>query len=73
MGVERKSRFISPESLRTSAYIEGGHALVALKTPGSVPVHKMCIWFDSSCAQTLADDSLDASDQFSLEGTSFPS
>jgi len=41
MGVERKSRLVSEESLNTSAYIEGGHALVALLTPHSVPLHKV--------------------------------
>ncbi|KAL7413764.1 P-loop containing nucleoside triphosphate hydrolase protein [Mrakia frigida] len=43
MGVERKSRLVSEESLNTSAYIEGGHALVALLTPHSVPLHKVSI------------------------------
>lgn len=43
MGVERKSRYISPESLRTSAVIEAGRALVALKTPGAVPLHKVSV------------------------------
>ncbi|CED84526.1 atp-dependent peptidase [Phaffia rhodozyma] len=43
MGVERKSRFVSAESLIVSAYNEAGHALVALHTPGSVPLHKVSI------------------------------
>lgn len=43
MGVERKSRFVSAESLITSAYVEAGHALVALHTPASVPLHKVSI------------------------------
>jgi ATP-dependent metalloprotease len=43
MGAERKSAVISPENLKLTAYHEGGHALVALKTMGSMPIHKATI------------------------------
>lgn len=43
MGAERKSAVISPENLKLTAYHEGGHALVALKTKGSMPIHKATI------------------------------
>lgn len=43
MGAERKSAVISPDNLRLTAYHEGGHALVALKTAGSMPIHKATI------------------------------
>merc|ERR1712146_574121 len=43
MGAERKSAVISPENLKLTAYHEGGHALVALKTHGSMPIHKATI------------------------------
>ena len=43
MGAERKSAVISPENLKLTAYHEGGHALVALRTPGSMPIHKATI------------------------------
>lgn len=43
MGPERKSAFISKETARMTAYHEGGHALVALKTPGANPIHKATI------------------------------
>ncbi len=43
MGVERKSMIISDEEKRTTAYHEAGHAVVAIKTPGSDPIHKVTI------------------------------
>jgi ATP-dependent metalloprotease len=43
MGAERKSAHISEENLKLTAYHEGGHALVALRTKGSQPIHKATI------------------------------
>ncbi|KAG5440297.1 hypothetical protein PCANB_001867 [Pneumocystis canis] len=43
MGTERKSSFITEESKRNTAYHEGGHALVALYTPGAMKLHKATI------------------------------
>ncbi len=43
MGVERKSMIISAEQKNSTAYHEGGHALVALHLPASDPLHKATI------------------------------
>ena len=43
MGVERRSMVISEKEKRTTAYHEAGHALVALKIPGTDPLHKVTI------------------------------
>ncbi len=43
MGVERRSIVISDKEKRTTAYHEAGHALVAMKLPGTDPIHKITI------------------------------
>lgn len=43
MGVERKSAVLTEESKRLTAYHEAGHAVVAMRTPGAMPVHKATI------------------------------
>ncbi len=43
LGAERKSMIMSDDDKRQTAYHEAGHALVALLTPGSDPVHKVTI------------------------------
>ncbi|MCD4690822.1 ATP-dependent zinc metalloprotease FtsH, partial [bacterium] len=43
LGIERKSRVLSGEELRVTAYHEAGHTLVGWFTPGSAPLHKVTI------------------------------
>jgi cell division protease FtsH len=43
MGVERKSMIISDTEKKNTAYHEAGHALVAVLTPGTDPLHKVSI------------------------------
>ncbi|HEY2437193.1 MAG TPA: ATP-dependent zinc metalloprotease FtsH, partial [Solirubrobacteraceae bacterium] len=43
MGLERRSRVISPEERRRIAYHELGHALVAMTCPHADPVHRVSI------------------------------
>jgi len=43
MGAERRSMVMSEDEKKLTAYHEGGHALVALHSPASDPVHKATI------------------------------
>lgn len=43
MGKERRSVILSDEEKRTTAYHEGGHALIAKLLPNTDPVHKVSI------------------------------
>ena len=43
IGLERKSRIMTPEDKLRVAYHEGGHALVACALPNTSPVHKITI------------------------------
>ena len=42
-GLEKKSKIISPNEKKTIAYHEAGHAIVAIRTEGADPVHKVTI------------------------------
>lgn len=43
MGRERRGMIVHPDDLRLTAYHEGGHALVSLLSPHSLPIHKATI------------------------------
>ena len=43
MGAERRSMVMTDDEKKLTAYHEGGHALVALHTPASDPIHKATI------------------------------
>src|ERR1700724_221261 len=43
VGLERKSRIMSPDEKQRVAYHEAGHALVACALPNTYPVHKVSI------------------------------
>ena len=43
MGVERRSKIISDQEKRHTAYHEAGHAIVAMLLPNSDPLHKVTI------------------------------
>lgn len=43
MGAERKTAVITPETAKTTAFHEAGHALVAVLSDGASPIHKATI------------------------------
>ncbi|TPX75014.1 hypothetical protein CcCBS67573_g03736 [Chytriomyces confervae] len=43
MGAERKSAVVTEHAKKLTAYHEGGHALVAMYTPGAMALHKVTV------------------------------
>lgn len=43
MGAERRSHYVTEDAKLKTAYHEAGHALVALRTPGAMPLHKVTV------------------------------
>ncbi|MGH7628708.1 MAG: ATP-dependent zinc metalloprotease FtsH [Gemmatimonadales bacterium] len=43
LGVERRSLVLTEDERKLTAYHEAGHAIVAIKIPGSDPIHKVTI------------------------------
>ena len=43
MGAERRTLLMTDDEKKMTAYHEGGHALVSLNMPGSIPIHKATI------------------------------
>jgi len=43
MGAERRTLLMTDDEKKMTAYHEGGHALVSLSMPGSIPIHKATI------------------------------
>lgn len=70
MGLARKSKVMSKEELKMTAYHEGGHALVARLLPGTRPLNKVTIiprgralgvtWFLSEDRDTEYQDQLES-------------
>ncbi|MBI9073868.1 MAG: ATP-dependent zinc metalloprotease FtsH [Desulfatibacillum sp.] len=70
MGLARKTKVMTKEDLRNTAYHEAGHALVARFLPGTLPVNKVTIiprgralgvtWFLSEDRVTLYKDQLES-------------
>ena len=55
MGAERRSHYVTEESKRATAYHEGGHALVALHTPGAMPLHKVSVRIAAVACPLICD------------------
>ena len=43
MGIGRKNMAVSDKQKNTTAFHEGGHALISLLTEGAMPLHKVTI------------------------------